>query len=120
MSMKEKRVSTEEEFDEFRLNHLRLAYSVELLDRCYREFIGIAVLLYILGILLLLYMMTDWNGNCIHGVFMILYPFWTLLIAALLIFIVIFAAIIHSLVIIFSGYHSHVIRFFLSFFLVFI
>ena len=82
-------------FEKFRILHLKLSYVVQLLDKCYREFIGVVVMLYTIIVLLLLYIMSDWKGNCVDGIFSFLYPFWTIISSLFLNVVVIFAAIIH-------------------------
>ena len=95
---KEKACVCEDRFEKFRLFHLKLSFLVDLLDKCYREFIGVALLLYTVAILLLLYIMSDWSGNCVNGILAVMYPFWCFSVSGFLLVIVIFAAIIHSLV----------------------
>ena len=55
----EKRCVDENQLDKYRIINLKLAYLVELLDNCYREIIGAMVILYIMGIALLLYIISD-------------------------------------------------------------
>lgn len=95
---KEKICVCERKLEKFRVFHLKLSYMVQLLDRCYREFIAVNVLFYTVSVLLLIYIMTDWQGNCVSGIMAVLYPFWAIVSGCFLLVVVIFAAIIHSLV----------------------
>ena len=96
---KKKAFVCEDSLEKFRLFHLKLAFLVKLLDRCYKEFIGVTMLFYTIGILLMFYIMSDWNGNCVEGILTVLYPFWTIVSCIFLFVIIIFAAAIHSEVI---------------------
>ena len=98
---KKKACVCEDSLEKFRLFHLKLAFLVQLLDRCYKEFIGVTMLFYTIGILLMFYIMSDWNGNCVEGILTVLYPFWTIVSCIFLFVIIIFAAAIHSEVIYF-------------------
>lgn len=100
LDLKEKKCVCENKFEQYRMWHLKLCYIVRLLDKCYREFIGVTVLFNTISILLLLYIMSDWSGSCITGIMAVLYPFWTIASAIFLLVIVISASIVHSLVII--------------------
>lgn len=91
--------STENEFEQFRLNHLKICSSVKQLDKCYNQFIGMNLLSAIPIICILLYTLADWTNNCITGVKVFAFPFW-LLVHFVIIFIIIwFAAKINTLVI---------------------
>lgn len=94
----EKMCVCDRKFEKYRILHLKLSYNVQLLDKCYREFIGINVIFYTIIVLLLVYVMSDWQGNCVNGIMVGLYPFWTVVSGSFLLLVVIFAALIHSLV----------------------
>lgn len=101
--IEEKReICNEEKFEEFRVLHLKLSHCVHLLDICYRQFIGITILIYIVNILLELYIVSNWSGNCVSGLLAGLYPFWLIDSFGALFVIVICAAKIHLLVRFFS------------------
>lgn len=93
---KQKMCVCEKSFEKHRILHLKLSYLVQLLDECYTEYIGICVTLYIIIVLVLLYIMSDWSGNCISGITAILYPFWFLVSFVVLSTIVVLGAIINS------------------------
>lgn len=92
----EKKCVCSQTFEKHRILHLKLTYLVQLLDKCYQEFIAISVLLYIVVILVLLYIMSDWSGNCISGVMTIMYPFWFIVGTFILLIIVVLASILNS------------------------
>ena len=96
---KKKACVCEDSLEKFRLFHLKLAFLVQLLDKCYKEFIAVTILFYTIGILLMFYIMSDWNGNCVEGILTVFYPFWTIVSSIFLLVIIIFAAIINSQVI---------------------
>lgn len=71
-----KNYANEKSFDHFIDWHLKLCNTVRVLNQCYKEFIGLTLLLNIPMIFLLLYIMADWNGNCVTGLNQFMYPFW--------------------------------------------
>jgi hypothetical protein len=87
---------SEEEFEYYRLWHLKLCQCVSSLDNCYNLFIAVTITLYTSIFLLIIYTMTDWNGNCIRGLMEFLYPFWALVAIFLMFLIIIFAAKINK------------------------
>ena len=102
IDLNEKTCVGESQLEKYRILHLKLAYLVHLLDDCYKEMLGVMIVFYINAVLLLLYIMSDWSGNCVTGIFAALYPFWTIASASFLIIVIIFAAIINSQVKIFK------------------
>ena len=90
---------TEEEFDFHRLWHLKLCQCINQLDNCYKLFIAFTVTFYTCIVLLILYTMSDWNGNCIRGLMEILYPFWGSVGSFLMCLIILFTARINTQVI---------------------
>lgn len=95
---KAKTCFSEDRFDEFRIRYLKIAFVVERLDECFKELIAIIVVAYTIALLLLLYIVSDWSGNCVTGILNVLYPYWIILTANMLFLIIIFPAVIHSLV----------------------
>lgn len=96
INTKRKTCVSELQFEQFRITHLKLSYAVQLLSNCYREFAGITVITRTAIIFLLLYIMSDWNGNCVSGISAFLCPFWTLNTVISLSMFLVTAAIIHS------------------------
>lgn len=74
----EKLFVSEEDLDYYRIWHLKLSNAIRILDNCYNQFLGFAILLYTILSLILIYLMIDWNGNCIVGVLQIMIPYWAL------------------------------------------
>jgi hypothetical protein len=72
------RLSDEEYFNELRNWYLKLSVSVRTLNLCYQEFIALSFSIFIPMSFLLLYIISDWNGNCITGLFAIVYPAWAI------------------------------------------
>jgi hypothetical protein len=95
---KEKTCVCELKLEEFRITHLKLSFVVHLLDRCYKQFIAVTLVFYIMIILLVLYIISDWSGSCISGLLVVLYPFWMIISLLILMLTVIFASRIHFLV----------------------
>jgi hypothetical protein len=88
----------EHQFDDYRLWHLKLAHAVKLLDDCYKQFIGMTLLMYITIILMGLYLISDWQGNCISGLSAVLIPFWIAVAFLIIYTIIFFSSKIHALV----------------------
>ncbi|RNA34039.1 hypothetical protein BpHYR1_005517 [Brachionus plicatilis] len=76
MNVQENQYELEDKFDELRKKHLKICKIIQQMNKCYQEFLGITLLIYITIVLMLLYIMTDWNGNYIQGIKAILFPFW--------------------------------------------
>lgn len=91
---------SEQEFENFRTCHLKLSHLVSQFDNCYKQLIGMTMLCYTFIILLMLYVMSDWVGNCVTGTIALLVPFWALLATLITFIIVTFSAKIATLVII--------------------
>ena len=87
----------EDKFDQLRKKHLKICKIIRQMNKCYKDFIGITLLIYITIVLLLVYIMSDWNGNCIQGIMAILYPFWLVSGLMIIILTVIFGAKIQEL-----------------------
>lgn len=88
----------ENELDNFRQWHLKLSYLVSLLDNCYKEIIAVNLFCNLIIILLMLYLISDWAGNCMSGLVALLVPFWLIACLILALVIVIFSAKIMLLV----------------------
>ncbi|CAF0922387.1 unnamed protein product [Brachionus calyciflorus] len=86
----------EENFDSLRKKQLQICKIINQLDKCYKHSIGMSLIVYITIVLLLLYVMSDWNGNCINGIMSFLYPFWTINGGIILLLIVVFATRVHE------------------------
>ncbi|RNA34045.1 odorant gustatory chemosensory receptor 122-like protein [Brachionus plicatilis] len=78
MNVQENQYELEDKFDELRKKHLKICKIIQQMNKCYQEFLGITLLINITLMLMIFYIMTDWNGNCIQGIMAILYPFWSL------------------------------------------
>jgi hypothetical protein len=63
-------------FEELRKLHLKLCFLVKILNSCFQELIFLTLVIYLPIVLLILYLISDWNGNCIRGFDSILLPFW--------------------------------------------
>lgn len=87
----------EEKFDKLRKKHLKICNIIRQMNKCYKEFIGITLLIYIAIVLLIVYIMSDWNGNCINGIMAILYPYWVASGLIIIILTVVFGSKIHEL-----------------------
>ena len=92
-------LASEDEFDFHRLWHLKLCQCINQLDNCYNLFIAFTITFYTCIVLLILYTMSDWNGNCIRGLMEILYPFWGFVGAFLMCLIILLTARINTQVI---------------------
>jgi hypothetical protein len=92
-------LSTENEFEQFRLHHLKICSCIKQLDTCYNQFIGMNLLSGIPIICILLYTIADWTNNCITGVKVFAFPFWLLAHFVIIFIIIWFAAKINTLVV---------------------
>ncbi|RNA43864.1 hypothetical protein BpHYR1_026121 [Brachionus plicatilis] len=90
--LQENRYEVEDKFDELRKKHLKIGKTIQQMNKCYQQFVGIILIIYTTGLLMLLYIITDWNGHCIQGILTILYPFWTFCCLFILILSITFAA----------------------------
>nr|QVK45642.1 G protein-coupled receptor [Proales similis] len=92
----QKNFACEPKFEQFRRWHLKLTQAVRTIDKCYQHFVAISLSIYIPIALLLLYILSDWNGSCVQGILQILYPFWTASSLLIIALTVIMASRIHS------------------------
>jgi hypothetical protein len=91
----------EEQFDFFHLWHSKLCIIVDELNKCYTHFVGVSLIFYVLQVLLLLYVLSNWKESCIFGVLKIVYPFWTIVSIYIMLLLIVPASIINSQVIFF-------------------
>ncbi len=73
---KERKIVSENDFERFRIWHLNLASAVKQVDKCYSEFLALILVAYITISFLLIYVMSNWSGNCVSGILQAAYPFW--------------------------------------------
>jgi len=83
----EKKVVCEYVFEKHRIWHLKICSAIRQADKCYSEFIALTLIIYITISFPLIYVMSNWSGNCITGILQFAYPYW--LIAAILILAII-------------------------------
>jgi hypothetical protein len=91
-----KLAASEKEFEFYRLWHLKLCQCVNKLDNCYNLMIAVTITFYTCIFLLILYTMSDWDGNCIRGIMEILYPFWAFVGAFLMCLMILVSSKINS------------------------
>ncbi len=72
-------LSDEEYFNELFEWYLKLVALVRVSNKCFTQFIGVSLVSYLPITLLLLFIISNWTGNCITGIFEVLYPFWLIL-----------------------------------------
>jgi hypothetical protein len=91
-----KRYSTEDRFEEFRFRHLKLCFCVRTLNNCYKELISFILIFYVPIEFLLLFIISDWRGNCVVGLMEILYPFWFIVSLSIVVILIMNASVIHT------------------------
>jgi hypothetical protein len=97
---KERRTVSENEFERFRIWHLNVCLAVKQVDKCYSEFLALILAAYITISFLLIYVMSNWSGNCVSGILQAAYPFWFITSIAILALVLRVASQINTLVII--------------------
>ncbi len=72
----EKKIVCEYAFERYRIWHLKICSAIRQADKCYSEFLAIILIIYITNSFLLIYVMSNWTGNCVVGLLQFAYPYW--------------------------------------------
>ena len=87
---------TEENFEYFRIWHLKLTVLVKKLNSLFHIILAFAFFISICVVFLITFLVSDWSNNCIHGIIQFLIPFWILNSLSEIIFGIILASYINE------------------------
>ena len=83
-SIEQRQSVTEDDFEHFRLWNLELGSLLRTANDCFKEFLTLSLLSYGPLIFLILFVVSNWTGNCITGILAFAYPFWLVAAAVIL------------------------------------
>lgn len=91
-------VVTEDQFDMFKFWHTKICETIRSLDKCYKLFLGLSVLAYLLACILILYVIADSSYHKLTGFLPFVVPFWLCIGLLFLVFVSLAAGKIHEMV----------------------
>ena len=88
-------IEGEKALNEFYKWHIELTSLLRCLNDCFKEFIASAVVFFIVGTFILIWMTVTWSSTCITGINIVIIPFWLVFMISIMLVILLPAVTLH-------------------------